>query len=136
MWIEPKTNWQISDKINYDDYNRIKNNIDYLKDLALELYLPFPYTEMGDDKVSYASLPYADEFNNLENNLESMRTSTFQFYNTRKRVWVENQPTPTYLDLNRLESACLALYNGFISQKEAKHRLSFKLGTHQSDLKL
>ena len=136
MWTEPKTDWKSSDKINYEDYNRTKNNIDYLISLGLELYATFPYQDMGDDKNNYASLPYADEFNNLEYNLESMKDYTFAFFNTSRGQWAENQPTPTYIDMNRLESACLALYNGYVSQKEAKHRLSFRLGTRQSDIRL
>ena len=36
-WIKPKTNWASTDKMNLEDYNRIKNNILYLKEKANEV---------------------------------------------------------------------------------------------------
>ena len=29
-WINPKTDWTKNDRFNYSDYNRIKNNLNYL----------------------------------------------------------------------------------------------------------
>lgn len=135
MWTEPKTNWGSTDYFNYTDYNRIKNNIAYLRNLALTLYLDFPYEDMGDDKSGYADFPYADEFNAMENNLESMKNGTFAFYNTDKKQWYANQPTPNYEDLNRIESACLKLRNGFNNELIAKGRLSFRLGNQKGMVK-
>ena len=135
MWTEPKTNWVSTDYFNYTDYNRIKNNSAYLRNLALTLYLDFPYEDMGDDKSGYDDFPYADEFNAMENNLESMKNSTFAFYNTDKKQWYANQPTPNYENLNRIESACLKLYNGFNNELIAKGRLSFRLGNQKGMVK-
>lgn len=36
-WIKPKTNWVSTDRMNLEDYNRIKNNITYLKEKANEV---------------------------------------------------------------------------------------------------
>ena len=77
MWQEPKTDWVITDSFNFEDYNRIKNNIAYLRELSRTLYIDFPYENMGDDKTGYADFPYAEEFNNLEDNLESIKDNTF-----------------------------------------------------------
>lgn len=132
MWIEPKTDWVIGDKINISDYNRIKNNISYLREKALELYINFPFEDMGDDKISYEDYPYADEFNALEENLESLRQNTFLFDDSDPKQWYENQRTPNYEDFNRLERACLLFYQGFNNQKGNKHRLSFRLGTFRA----
>lgn len=129
MWIESKTDWVIGDKINISDYNRIKNNISYLREKALELYINFPFEDMGNDKISYEDYPYADEFNALEDNLESLRQNTFLFDDSDPKQWYENQRTPNYEDFNRLERACLLFYQGFNNQKGNKHRLSFRLGT-------
>ena len=41
MWQEPKTDWTVNDYFNYTDYNRIKNNIAYLREQALKLYINF-----------------------------------------------------------------------------------------------
>lgn len=34
-WITPKTNWVKTDYINYTDYNRWKNNVEFIKDLLI-----------------------------------------------------------------------------------------------------
>ena len=132
MWQEPKTDWTADDYVNMSDYNRIKNNIAYLRELALKVYVDFPWTDMGVDKTSYAQYPYANEFNALENNLESLRQNTFLFDDSEQKQWYENMKTPNYEDFNRLERACLLFYQGFNSQKENKHRLSFRLGTYRT----
>lgn len=135
MWTEPKTNWTDTDYFNYTDYNRIKNNIEYLRSLSLDLYLDFPYEDMGDDKTGYADFPYADEFNALEDNLDSIKKHTFPFDTSEKKTWYENQATPTYKDLNRMETACLNLYEGLKSQLSIKTRLSITLGRGISTIK-
>lgn len=136
MWTEPKTNWVLSDRFNYSDYNRIKNNIVYLKERALELYPEFPFKDMGDDKSSYADYPYADEFTAMENNLEMIKINTYPFYADRKKSWFDNQNTPTYEDFNRLENACLKIYNGLMRQVTGLRNLQFVLGTNPSDIKI
>lgn len=132
MWTEPKTDWVSTDYFNISDYNRIKNNIAYLRELALEVFVDFPFEDMGDDKTSYSEYPYADEFNALENNLESLRENTFLFDDAEAKQWYENQRVPNYEDFNRLERACLLFYNGFNSIKENKRRLPIRLGADKA----
>lgn len=129
MWSEPKTNWVQSDRFNFSDYNRIKNNIAYLKEIAIEIYLDFPFEDMGADKVSYADYPYADEFTKLESNLERIRVNTFRFDDSESKTWYENQRTPSYEDFNRIEMACLKFYKGLESVKANKGKLSLRLGS-------
>ena len=38
MWQEPKIDWVSTDSFNFEDYNRIKNNIAYLYEMALDFY--------------------------------------------------------------------------------------------------
>lgn len=85
-----------------------------------------------DHKTSYSQYPYEDEFNALENNLESLRQNTFLFDDSEQKEWYENQRTPNYEDFNRLERACLLFKEGFESQKSMKRRLSFRLGTFRA----
>lgn len=132
MWTEPKTDWVAGDYFNISDYNRIKNNIAYLRELALTVYTNFPFEDMGVDKTSYSQYPYADEFSVLENNLESLRQNTFLFDDSEAKQWYENQRTPNYEDFNRLERACLLFKEGLESQKSMKRRLSFRLGTFKA----
>lgn len=129
MWSKPKTNWVQSDRFNFSDYNRIKNNIAYLKERAIEIYLDFPFEDMGADKVSYADYPYADEFTKLESNLERIRVNTFRFDDSESKTWYENQRTPSYEDFNRIEMACLKFYKGLESVKANKGKLSLRLGS-------
>ena len=45
-WITPKTDWYgevvdgvyVGDRFNASDYNRIKNNLSYLRELAVQMY--------------------------------------------------------------------------------------------------
>ena len=50
LWETPKTDWYgftngkgdyEGDRFNSNDYNRIKNNIQYLRDMAVEMYEEF-----------------------------------------------------------------------------------------------
>lgn len=132
MWTEPKTDWVSTDYFNYTDYNRIKNNIAYLRELALTIYVDFPFEDMGVDKVSYTEYPYADEFNAMENNLESLRENTFLFDDSDLKEWYENVRTPNYEDFNRLERACFLFKQGLENQKNNKFRLPFRLGNMRS----
>lgn len=86
---------------------------------------------MGNDKAGYADFPYADEFNLIENNLELIKANTYGFFFSGSKQWYENQPTPSYEDFNRMESACLKIYQGLNSQLGLKYRLSFRLGNQR-----
>lgn len=120
-----------TDYFNYTDYNRIKNNVEYLRNFAVTLYPEFSLQTMGNDKSGYADFPYADEFNLIENNLELIKANTYEFFFSGSKQWYENQPTPSYEDFNRIESACLKIYQGLTAQLESKYRLSFRLGNQR-----
>lgn len=144
MWLEPKTDWQVSydadgnytgDYFNIEDYNRIKNNVKYLRKLALVLYIDFKYEEMGDDKFGYSDLPYASEFSLIESNLESIKNNSFAFYSANSKRWYGNMPTLNYQDLNRIESACLSMYDGLNKQLKSKDKLGIRLGYQRGAVK-
>lgn len=134
MWTEPKTDWVITDSFNFEDYNRIKNNIAYLYEMALDFYSSVQLEDMGDDKNGYNEFPYAEEFNRLENNLELLRNSTFIFNNEEKKTWYANEKTPDFEDFNRIERICLDYYKGL--QRYRPRRLSITLGMATADLKI
>lgn len=127
MWQEPKTNWSATDYINAADYNRIKNNLAAIRDLAVELYPSFSIIVNPDKGV--ADYPYADEINQLEENLETIRVRTLPFLQTgNKMTFYDNQPYIKFDELNRLESVCLLLYRNLAGQTEGRPRLEFSLG--------
>ena len=134
MWTEPKTDWVITDSFNFEDYNRIKNNIAYLYEMALDLYSSVQLEDMGSDKIGYNEFPYAEEFNRLENNLELLRNSTFIFNNEEKKTWYANEKTPDFEDFNRIERICLDYYKGL--QRYRPRRLGITLGMATTDLKI
>ena len=105
-WTTPKTNWTASDYFNYSDFNRIKNNIVYLA------AMPNPavsITAMGNDRT-VSSFPYADDFNKFQRNLFTIGEAVGIGYHNFPMFYI-NGPTPTYANLNQIESFILTLYN-------------------------
>mgnify|MGYP003100327787 CR=1 FL=1 len=47
-WIQPKTDWESSDKFNASDYNRIKGNLNFLHERAEQFYPNFGIIDMGE----------------------------------------------------------------------------------------
>lgn len=127
VWEMPKTNWVKTDRINYQDYNRIKNNLAYLRDLAGKLYKEFGIV-VDPDKDRYSLWPYPSEINHLEEDLEAIRSHTFPFRTGQKRTYYGNTPAIDWQELNRLESACKLIHDNLQGQAEGKRRLSFRLG--------
>ena len=72
MWTTPKTDWSgetidgvyIGDRFNAADFNRIKNNLEYLRELAVQLYKEFTIHSLGSDRTPKDYF-YADEINKL-----------------------------------------------------------------------
>ena len=134
-WITPKTDWVITDRFNISDYNRIKNNIQWLVDKADELLIvPVGAYDMGDDVVDYTGYRTADEFNAFEQNVDILNHAicyrdyggTITFYPNGKFI--------QYTELNRLENACekmKPLIEG-LEDAIADKRLSFTLGQYKS----
>lgn len=126
-WQTPKTNWKPGDKVNIQDYNRWKNNITYLRELSLEVYKAYTLTDMGTDKA-YTDYIYADEINTIEANLTALSVHTYPFVIGEQQTYYPNQPTPDYKEFNRIESACLLIYNNLIGQIHGRRRLAIRLG--------
>lgn len=128
---KPYTKWTGNSFFTHTDYNRIKNNIQYLIDLSFELFPEFQYEDMGDDKT-YSDFPYADEFNNIELNLKLLHDRTYGFVKydfSDMKSWYPNQSTPTHEDMNRYEQMTVDYYNGLNSIKKNKNKLGdIKLG--------
>lgn len=127
-WTTPKTDWVPTDYFNIEDYNRMIGNIAHLKSLADELFCGFPsIADMGSEK-SYASLIYAREMNVIETNLDLICKNSYRFDIGNPTTYQANRSTPLWSEFNRIESACLLLYNTLVSHKNALPRLAFTLG--------
>lgn len=137
-WKQPKTDWEgksdsagnyTGDYFNAEDYNRIKGNIETLRDLARELYLDFRVQDMGTDKAVGDYL-YADEINTMEENLDKICRNTIPVLAGKKKSYYENTATIDFAELNRIESCCLELYKNLTNQRDGgRYRLAFALGT-------
>lgn len=129
-WIKPKTDWKETDYFNIEDYNRIKNNINHVREMALELYSYIPFEDMGEDKT-YTDYYFADEVNLFENNLESINMHTFPRNLGDTMAFYDNQPFIDYVELNRIEKAINTIYLGLLGQSNGRRRLAFTLGRRQ-----
>lgn len=127
-WITPKTNWVSTDYVNVSDINRIKNNILYLYDYASSVFNIYSYNipDLGPD-LEYSSLFYASFMNKIENALQDINSSTFN-YRYKISYWFPNQSTPTYIDYNRIETMIQKIYDALTSRRETIVSLSFVIG--------
>ena len=80
MWETPKTDWHyeldseglyVGDRFNATDFNRIKNNLEHLRGLAIKMYDDFTIHALGADRTPKDYF-YADEINQLEENLNTV----------------------------------------------------------------
>lgn len=134
-WETPKTDWYgavvdnvyTGDRFNYTDYNRIKNNLVYLRNLAIKMYDEFSINDVGSDK-SVAEYYYAEEINQMEENLEIINSHTLAREYGDTPTYADNGNTPDYTELNRLESAILDLYDRLSNQSEGRRTFEWNFG--------
>lgn len=126
MWIQPRK-WQQGDLFNPVDYNRIKNNLQELRELAVTMYPEFTIRFMGEDKAFTDDSFYADEINLFEVNLGKLKDN-LPYWQGDIKTWNENTPFLTTEELNRIEDACQQLYDYLMGQSRGRSHLQFTLG--------
>jgi hypothetical protein len=125
-WTTPVTNWTADRKFNLEDYNRIKNNLKYLKTLADSIYRSFDITELGEDLSDEEHWWSPIEINALEDALDEIfRASALPINIGEKKSFQYNGLFIQYSELNRIESACLNIYT--LAQSQARTRKHLKL---------
>ena len=138
-WQTPKTDWHGStdsegvysgDYFNATDFNRIKNNLTHLRDMAVQLYPPFIIVSVGNDR-SAGDYFYADEINQLEENFNTINTNSIQRSYGSAPTYYANGNTMDYAELNRLESAMLDLYNRLTSESEGRRKFTWNFGMRE-----
>lgn len=127
-WSTPKVNWKPTDRFKYIDYNRIKNNLEYLHEKAVELYKQFGVQDMGEDYTSYKQYFYADQFNLFEKNLEIINNNVFIQNFGQSQTFYPNGVFIDYEELNRIENAILSIKTILDNQEAGLKRLPFRLG--------
>jgi hypothetical protein len=136
MWQTPKTNWYggvdanghyEGDRFNASDFNRIKNNLQHLRDMAINLYKAFSIVSLGNDRTP-ADYFYADEINQLEANLNTINSNTLKRSYGDTPVYIENGNTMNYAELNRLEGAILDLYDRLTNEAYGRRMFTWNFG--------
>ena len=135
-WVKPKTDWYgkrdangvyTGDRFNATDFNRIKNNLQYLRDKAITLYDRFNIVSLGADRTP-ADYYYADEINQLEENLNTINRNTFKRSYGSTPTYFENGKTMDFAELNRLEGAMLDIYERLEHQAANRRTLVMNFG--------
>lgn len=139
-WVTPKTDWKESysetgvyegDWFNAEDYARIKGNLEYLNDRATEIYSPSS-TFPDIPNIDVTSFAYASTIDALERALDDLTTGDRLNPGVPPtKHWGGNDLAPRAEDLNRIESACLLLYELMGKVTAVRVKLSFQMGGSQ-----
>ena len=135
-WTTPKTDWYgavdangvySGDRFNAEDFNRIKNNLQCLRDLAVKIYEEFDIDSVCDDKT-VTDYFYADEINQLEENLNTINSHTMNLSYGATPVYMDNGNIMDFTELNRLEGATLDLYEKIKNRIEGRRMFRWNFG--------
>lgn len=111
-YLTPKTDWAVrivsgvytGDFFNAADYNRIADNITYIAELAETLY-SITITLETMRTMTPASIPYAEDFNALEANIQAVCDAvTMPASWSGQQTWYANGTAPLVSDWNRWEA--------------------------------
>lgn len=128
-WIQPKTDWVVTDRFNQEDYNRIKNNLNYLYKVVSDIFGGFTFIDMGEDHTDRRKRWDVDVFNAFEENLEQLALHSTKVNYGTKQSFYENGIFIKWDELNRVESACLDIYEQTEFIEVPKKRIPFRLGS-------
>jgi len=136
MWETPKTDWHyeldseglyVGDRFNATDFNRIKNNLEYLRELAIKMYDDFTIHSLGTDRTPNDYF-YADEINQLEENLNTVNQKSIKGAYGSAPSYTANGNIMDFAELNRLEGAILDLYDKLSNQNDGRRTFIWNLG--------
>lgn len=136
-FLTPKTDWSSSSRFNIEDYNRIRNNLNYLHDVALVRIGAFEIEDMGVDLVVDMDEEKnwdVDVFNAIENNLHTISNKIINANIGTKKTFYENGLMPDFAELNRIESVSLRNKNALDNLSAGLRRIPFKLGQFKARL--
>lgn len=129
-WIEPKTDWTEQDAFDYVAYNRVSGNIMFLKELADDLFRNLTELSLEIEKENL-SLIYARHMNDIEDGLDRLNAETYKKNIGDKKTYYPNKNVPDAYEYNRIENACLMIYEALQSHKSNLPRLAFRLGNQK-----
>lgn len=136
MWTTPKTDWIATDYYNVSDYERIRDNILWLKDLADNVvdantvitktytYSVPDLTEMADK--DYSDITFASVLNAIEDNFATINTNTHNIEDTRN-TFEGNSAFYIYSLLNDIEEKIVTLHDYLLSDMVSMRKTQFTL---------
>lgn len=136
MWETPKTDWHyeldseglyVGDRFNATDFNRIKNNLEYLRELAIKMYDDFTIHALGADRTPKDYF-YADEINQLEENLNTVNQKSIKGAYGNAPSYTANGNIMDFTELNRLEGAIFDLYDKLSNQNDGRRTFTWNFG--------
>lgn len=117
MWSEPKTDWKSMDFYNIEDWQRVRSNLEYLRNVLIERGTAVPDLLITDTGRNIAELPYVYLVNNMEKNLAELRRVFGVNFteDVSQKTWYERldamyKSNPTYQDWSRWELILLRVY--------------------------
>ena len=131
-WSTPKTNWLATDSFNIADYNRIKNNLQYLHDESEIIYGEYDIADMGSDISSYAGYWDVAKFNIIEQNLITINTHMNGGNIGQALTFHPNGVFITFNELNRIEGVSATLKSIIDGWHEAMATLPFRMGAKEA----
>lgn len=141
-WQTPKTDWHgerdkqgvyTGDRFNAKDFNRIHQNIQYLKEFVEKLYSDVPSIPTIRT-VQVGDFVYADEINQIEDNFKRIAQFTFNRNYGSCPVYHDNDSFIDFRELNRLESAILDMYDRLTNQYNGRRTFTWAFGTKGGEL--
>lgn len=130
-WEQPKTDWKRTDKFNFVDYNRIKNNLLILSEMVTIIKKGIKIEDMGADITNYTEYWQVSVFNSFEKNLEKIAKEIEKLYETdygKTQTFFVNGAFIKYDELNRIESATLDIYKKITYYAKGLRKIPFVLG--------
>lgn len=127
-WKTPKTNWTANDRFNIRDYNRIRNNLLYLREESIKLWRSFDIEDMGAETQNMKEYPKAKYINAWERNVEIINNVILTQNYGFSQTFYQNGAFISPSELNRIEGAILSMRGILDRQKLGLRKLSFRLG--------
>lgn len=130
-WKTPKTDWVKEDYFNYPDYNRIAENLVYIKNFAKNFAPRVIYLEAMGNKTGYGDFLEPEEVNTFQSNLHKINDQTAHYELGNDTVYIKAGNTPTYEQWNRIEGFTLNIHD-YLKNQLTCTRLTQKLGNEDS----
>lgn len=137
MWQEPKVDWKViydengeylGDFFNADDFNRIKNNLVYLYDIAETIFPDVELIQEWSRDKTYRDYLYADDMRTLVENLLSLASLIGITTSLEDVKYYENHVTMTHDELNRIEEWTDKIRDLIQNTVDGRRKLQFNLG--------